>query len=76
MMDRSKIKERMEVVGSDGGHVGVVDNLAGDLIKLAEDDPEAEGERHFLSVDHVVAVDSTVQLSMTAADAKASFDAP
>lgn len=75
MMDRSKIKEHMEVVGSDGAHVGTVDNLHGDLIKLTKNDPESEGEHHYLSVDHVAAVDSTVQLSLTAAEAKASFDA-
>ena len=40
------IKQHMEVLGSDGAHVGTVDHLeGGDVIKLAKDDPDAGGVR-------------------------------
>ena len=51
------IKEHMEVLGSDGVHVGTVDHLEGrDQLKLTKADSEAEGEHHFIPlawVDHV-----------------------
>ena len=51
------IKEHMEVVGSDGVHVGTVDHLEGrDTVKLTKDDPDAGGEHHLIPlawVDHV-----------------------
>ena len=51
------IKEHMEVLGSDGVHVGTVDHLEGrDQVKLTKDDPDAGGEHHFIPlawVDHV-----------------------
>ena len=33
-MNPSEIKEHMEVVGTDGKHVGTVDHLDGDRLKL------------------------------------------
>ena len=75
MRDVSKIREHMEVVGSDGEHVGTVDHMDGGRIKLTKTDPAAGGEHHYLSPDHVQSVDDKVHLSMTAADAKASFSA-
>ena len=33
-MDASQIREHMEVLGSDGGHVGVVDSIEGERLKL------------------------------------------
>ena len=51
------IKEHMEVVGSDGVHVGTVDHMEGaDEMKLTKGDEEAGGEHHFIPlawVDHV-----------------------
>src|ERR687890_2862276 len=36
-----QVQEHMEVVGSDGGHVGTVDHVEGDRIKLTrKDDPD------------------------------------
>src|SRR4051794_5153168 len=41
------IKEHMEVLGSDGVHVGTVDHLEGqDQMKLTKTDPDADGEHH------------------------------
>jgi hypothetical protein len=68
--DASQIREHMEVVGSDGGHVGKVDHLEGQRIKLAKSDPEAGGEHHYLHIDVVASVDDKVRLNRTAAQAK------
>lgn len=68
------IAEDMEVVGSDGEHVGTVDRVEGDNIKLTRNDPEAGGEHHFLSVDMVDSVENdTVTLNATATEAKAMW---
>jgi hypothetical protein len=59
----------MEVVGSDGGHVGTVDKLEGDRIKLTRrDDPDGSGQHHHdLPVSAVEAVnDNRVRLNMPA----------
>jgi hypothetical protein len=44
-----EIREHMEVLGSDGEHVGTVDRVAGDRIVLARSDPESGGAHHSLS---------------------------
>lgn len=48
MADLSQIKEHMEVIGADGVHVGTVDHVEGDRIKLTKNDSDAgfEGARH------------------------------
>ena len=38
MTDTSKIREHMEVVGADGVHVGTVDKVDGERIKLTKAD--------------------------------------
>ena len=58
------IKEHMEVLGSDGVHVGTVDHLEGrDQVKLAKDDPDAGGEHHFIPLAWVDHVDQHVHLN-------------
>ncbi len=54
MIDASQITEHMEVVGSDGQHVGTVDKLA---IKLTKNDSAAQGQHHILSIDTVASVE-------------------
>lgn len=39
MVDKSAIKDHTQVVASCGTHVGVVDHLDGERIKLAKSDP-------------------------------------
>jgi hypothetical protein len=68
--DVSKIREHMEVLGYDGGHVGTVDHLEGQRIKLAKSDPDAGGEHHYIHIDVVASVDDKVHLNRTAAQAK------
>ena len=65
----SQITEHMEVVGSDGGHVGTVDKVEEDRIKLTKkDDPDGSGlHHHYLPVSAVGAVeDNQVRLTMEA----------
>lgn len=65
------IKEHMEVLGSDGQHVGTVDHLEGsDKIKLTKNDEDADGLHHFIPLAWVEAVDTSVHLKKTSHDAK------
>jgi len=74
IMDTSQIKEHMEIVGSDGQHVGIVDHLDGDRIKLTHHDSKAQGHHHFLPVSAVTKVDEFVTLSMSASDAMGQWE--
>ena len=68
------IKEHMEVIGSDGIHVGEVDHMEGsDQVKLAKDDAEAGGEHHFIPLAWVDRVDEKVHLKQSGAEAKVSL---
>ena len=65
----SKIREHMAVIGSDGGHVGTVDRLEEDRIKLTrQDDPGGRAmHHHYLPVSAVASVEGDeVRLSMDA----------
>ena len=76
-MDKIKsIKEHMEVVGSDGGHVGTVDSLEGESrIKLTKSDPTSGGQHHFISAQWVASVDNKVHLNKSAKDATQQWQA-
>ena len=70
MMFVEQIREGQSVVGSDGGHVGTVDGLAGQLLKLKKSDPTSGGVHHFLDIALVTAVDGdTIRLIVPAAEA-------
>lgn len=74
MINASEISEHMEVVGADGVHVGVVDHMDGDRVKLTRKD-EAHGVRmdhhHYVPLADVASVDGgKVWLSANAAEAK------
>ena len=68
----SKIAEHMEVVGDAGEHVGTVDKVEGNRLKLTKkDDPTGSGEHHYLPLGAVAAVqDGKVRLMMPASAAK------
>jgi hypothetical protein len=68
------IKEHMEVIGSDGVHVGTVDHLEGrDLVKLTKDDPDAGEEHHFIPLAWVDKVDEKIHLKQSGAEARARW---
>lgn len=64
--DASDIQEHMKVVGSDGEHVGTVDHVEGNRIKLTKNDPAAGGQHHYIPTDMVASVGSDVRLSQPA----------
>jgi hypothetical protein len=71
MIDTSKIREHMEVVGSDGQPVGKVDRVEGNRIKLAKSDPAAQGQHHYIPLDSVGSVEgNAIRLRQTAQEAK------
>jgi hypothetical protein len=68
------IREHMEVIGSDGGHVGRVDHVVGEEIELAKLDLGAGLKHHLIPltwVDDVV--DDKVRLNITKEAAKAAW---
>jgi len=66
MPNSSDIRPHMEVLGSDGHHVGTVDHVDGDRIKLARKD-SADHAHHYVPLSQVARVDSQVHLTTTAA---------
>jgi hypothetical protein len=70
MVDATLIKEHLEVVGSDGGHVGRVDHVVGDQIELAKLDLAGGFKHHMIPVSWVDHVDEHVHLSITKDEAK------
>ena len=67
MADLSQIKEHAEVIGADGVHVGTVDGIEGNRIKLTKSDSGQgghEGHHHYIDGGLVASVhDNTVRLS-------------
>ena len=74
------IREHMEVIGADGVHVGTVDHVDGDRIKLTKADSGAQiegapggqhdGHHHYISLGLVAEVEGDkVRLSATGANA-------
>jgi hypothetical protein len=70
MADLSQIQEHAEVIGADGVHVGTVDKVEGNRIKLTKKDSGQgthEGHHHYISGGLVASVeDGTVRLSANA----------
>ena len=72
MINVEKIREHMEVVGSDGRHVGKVDHIRGSEIELAKFDLGAGLKHHVIPLSWVEDVrDEKVRLNLTQDDAKA-----
>ena len=70
----TQIREHMEIVGSDGAHVGTVDKVEGDRIKLTKKDSGGAGlggghqdHHHYVPLGLVAAVGEQVRLSANGA---------
>ena len=66
------IKEHMTIIGKDGAHVGTVDRVEGDRIKLTKKDSSAEhqGHHHYIEKQLVGSVEGDiVKLSVNADEA-------
>ena len=84
MTDLSQIKEHMEVIGADGVHVGTVDHVEGDRIKLTKKDSGADveegqgshaGHHHYISQGLIAGIEGDkVRLSANA-DVAVTFEA-
>ena len=71
MFEKLRIKEHMEVAGSDGEHVGTVDKVEGDTIKLTKTDASGH-PHHVLPFDLVARVeDHRIYLNVPKAQAAA-----
>lgn len=68
--DVEKIRAHMEVLGSDGLHVGTVDCLRGGHIVLTKSDPAAGGVHHGIPAGWVAGVDKQVHLNVDAVEAR------
>ncbi len=74
MVQATQIKEHMEIIGSDGQHVGTVDHMEGsDKIKLTKSDPQSGGQHHFIPLSLVDRVDARVHLNKSAKDVKSQW---
>jgi hypothetical protein len=69
------IQEHMEVLGSDGKHVGTVDHVQDpERIMLSKDDPKAGGQHHLISMDWVGYVDQKVHLNKPSKKAMSEWE--
>lgn len=74
MIQPSQIREHMEVVGSDGGHVGKVDHVLGDEIELSKLDLGSGFRRHLIPITWVETIQGDkLCLSLTKDAAKAAW---
>jgi hypothetical protein len=68
----NQIKAQMEVVGNDGLHVGIIDRVEADEIRLAGTDTP-DGRQHFLPLANVEYVDDRVHLNRSSIRAMAEW---
>ena len=69
MVDATQIKEHAEVIGADGVHVGTVDHVDGDRIKLTKSD-SSDGQHHYVPLSQVESMDNVaVYLNVTREEA-------
>lgn len=66
----NQVTEHMDVVGSDGSHIGTVDKVRGDRILLTKSDADANGRHHSIPSRWIETVDTKVTLSKSADEAK------
>jgi hypothetical protein len=72
MINASDIKEHSEIVGADGRHVGTVDRVEGDRIKLTRNENAAghQDHHHFIELSSVATIEEgRVKLSVNGSDA-------
>ncbi|GAB5348486.1 DUF2171 domain-containing protein [Alteriqipengyuania sp. 357] len=56
MFEKIRIKEHMEIADSTGQHVGTVDEVEDERIKLTKSDA-ADSQHHFIAMDAVDKID-------------------
>jgi hypothetical protein len=74
MVQHADIHEHMEVIGSDGGHVGRVDHIVGDEIELAKFDMGAGLRHHLIPITWIETIeDDKLRLNRTKDTAHAQW---
>ena len=63
----------MQVVGSDGQHVGVIDCVDGTDIKLKGTGPAADGPQHLIPASWIQTIDGQVTLKLPAAEVRSRW---
>ncbi|MES2339976.1 MAG: DUF2171 domain-containing protein [Pseudomonadota bacterium] len=66
----TQVTEHMEVVGSDGEHVGTIDKVRGDRIILTKTDSDAGGRHHSIPSSWIQSVSDKVTIARTADEAQ------
>jgi len=56
MIDKSQIPQHAEILSSDGAHIGTVDSVEGDFLKLTRSD-SADGAHHYLPLTALAALE-------------------
>lgn len=62
MFDPAAIRPHMEVVTIDGKHVGTIDRVEGQQIRLKASDPDPQGAPRYLSFGDITVVDDKVRI--------------
>ena len=71
MADLSAIREHMDIIGADGVHVGTVDKVEGDRIKMVKADSGSHGNHHHFIAGGMVAAVEGNQVRLSAEGAAA-----
>ncbi len=56
MFEKLRIKEHMEIADNSGQHIGTVDEVVDDRIKLTKSD-SSDGAHHFIAIDQIDRID-------------------
>lgn len=73
MADLSQVKENMEIVGADGVHIGTVDKVDGNRIKMTKHDSGSHGDHHHYVAGGLVAAVEGNKVRLSAAGAAAAM---
>lgn len=68
MANTADIREHMEVLAADGQHVGTVDHVQGNQLKLTKNDPAAMGQHHYIPTTWIDHIDQHVHLNKSSQD--------
>jgi len=71
MTDLSQIREHMEIIGADGVHIGTVDKIEGDRIKMTKADSGSHADHHHYVSGGLVAAIEANQVRLSAAGSAA-----
>ncbi|ESW81284.1 DUF2171 domain-containing protein [Mesorhizobium sp. M0761] len=77
MTEASKIREHMEVVGADGVHIGTVDRVDGERIKLTKADSGEgthQGHHHYIPLSLLAEVEGQKVWLSANSDVAVSFE--